>query len=132
MTTPTPFISGRTGPGSAFVSDRSGATHDRFMRLSSYLLLPLGVAVCCLLASVAANPSYAEARAIIERPVAAIALIAFIIVGMPHALIGAGSIILDYVHDARKKALALVANTIVAILIAAIWALAIALIAIFR
>ena len=33
MTSPTPFISGRTGRGEAFVSDRSGSTHDRFMRL---------------------------------------------------------------------------------------------------
>jgi succinate dehydrogenase / fumarate reductase, membrane anchor subunit len=131
MTSRTPFISGRTGPGSAFVSDRSGATHDRFMRLSSLVLLPLGVAVALVLASLVGKP-YAEARAIIEQPLPALALIAFIIIGMAHACIGAGSIIMDYVHDKRQKALALVANTIAAILIAALWAVAIGLIAASR
>ena len=129
MTSPTPFISGRTGRGSAFVSDGSGSAHDRFMRLSSWILLPLSVAVASLLASVAANPSYAEARAIIERPPAVVALIAFGLVGMAHAYVGAESIIIDYVHDARKKALAFAANKIAAILIAGLWTLAIGLIA---
>jgi len=132
MTSPTPFISGRTARGSAFVSDRSGASHDRFMRLTTWLLLPLGVAVACVLASVAANPSYAEARAIVEQPLPAVALIAFIVIGMAHAVVGAGSIIIDYVHDARKKALAFVANTIAGVLIAGVWALAVGLIAVFH
>ena len=131
MTSETPFISGRTGRGAAFVSDRSGSTHDRFMRLSAWILLPLGVAAAFVLASLAGK-SYAEARAIIEQPLPALALIAFIIIGMAHAAIGAGSIIIDYVHDDRKKALALVANTIAAILIAGLWALAIGLIAASR
>jgi succinate dehydrogenase / fumarate reductase membrane anchor subunit len=129
MTSRTPFISGRTGPGSAFVSDRSGESHDRFMRLSSWILLPLSVAVAFLLASVAANPSYPEARAIVEQPAAAIALIAFGLIGMAHAYVGAESIIIDYVHDAQKKPLAFAANKIVAILIAGLWAVAIGLIA---
>ena len=129
MNSPTPFISGRTGGGSAFVSDRSGSSHDRFMRLSSYILLPLGVAVAFLLASVAANPSYPEARAIIEQPASAVALIAFGLVGMAHAYVGAESIIIDYVHDERKKAMAFAANKIAAILIAGLWALAVGLIA---
>jgi succinate dehydrogenase / fumarate reductase membrane anchor subunit len=129
MTSPTQFISGRTGRGSAFISDRSGAAHDRFMRLSAWLLLPLGVAVSFLLASIAANPSYAEARAIIEQPAAALALIAFILVGMAHARMGAESVIMDYVHDERRKTLALAANKIAAILIAALWAGAVGLIA---
>ena len=131
MTSRTPFISGRTGPGPAFVSDRSGAAHDRFMRLSSLVLLPLGVAAAFVLASLADKP-YAEARAIVEQPLPALALIAFIILGMAHACIGAGSIVLDYVHDQRRKGLALVANTIAAILIAGLWAAAIGLIAAFR
>jgi succinate dehydrogenase / fumarate reductase membrane anchor subunit len=131
MTTRTPFISGRTGRGSAFVSDTSGCSHDRFMRISSLILLPLGVAAAFLLASLHGK-SYAEARAIVEQPLPALALIAFIIIGMAHAAIGAGSIIIDYIHDKRKKALALVANTIAAMLIAGLWALAIGLIAVFR
>ena len=131
MTSRTPFISGRTGPGSAFVSDRSGAAHDRFMRLSSLVLLPLGVAAAFVLASLAGKP-YAEARALIEQPLSALALIAFIIIGMAHACIGAGSIIIDYVHDKRQKAAAFVANTIAAVLIAGLWAAAIGLIAAFR
>jgi len=132
MTTRTPFISGRTGRGAAFVSDRSGASHDRFMRLTNWLLLPLGVAVAFVLASISANPSYAEARAIVEQPLPALALIAFIVIGIAHAVVGAGSIIIDYVHDARKKALAFVANTIAGMLIAGLWALAVGLIAAFR
>lgn len=129
MTSRTPFISGRTGPGSAFVSDRSGSSHDRFMRLSSWIMMPLSVAVAFLLASVAANPSYPEARAILGQPAAAIALIAFGLVGTAHAYVGAESIITDYVHDAQKKALAFSANKIAAILMAGVWTVAIGVIA---
>ena len=43
MTSRTEFISGRTGRGAAYVSDPSGAGHDRFMRLSARALLPLGL-----------------------------------------------------------------------------------------
>ena len=51
---------------------------------------------------------------------------------MAHAVIGAGSIIIDYVPDARKKALAFVVNTIAGVLIAAVWAVAVGLIAVFH
>jgi len=43
MTSRTEFISGRTGRGAAYVSDVSGAEHDKFMRLSAQALLPLGL-----------------------------------------------------------------------------------------
>ncbi|HXY58430.1 MAG TPA: succinate dehydrogenase, hydrophobic membrane anchor protein [Methylocystis sp.] len=122
------FISGRTGRGAAYVSDASGASHDRFMRLTARALLPLGLATAWLLARLTGD-SFEEARAELERPFPAVVLIAFIAIGAAHARLGAESIILDYVHDEALKQKALVVNTWVTRAIALAWAFAILLIA---
>jgi len=126
MTSRTQFISGRTGRGSAYVSDRSGVAHDRFMRFTSRLLLPLGVAAAFLVAALLDNSAETAVIAV-GNPMAGLALIAFILIGMAHARTGAESIIIDYVHEEKAKALADKANTIVAILIAAAWTLGLGL-----
>jgi succinate dehydrogenase / fumarate reductase membrane anchor subunit len=128
MTSRTEFISGRTGRGAAYVADRSGVAHDRFMRLSARALLPLGLLSAWFFASLAGKP-FEAARAELAHPFPAIVLIAFIVVSMLHARVGAESIILDYVHDAALKEKALLANKWASIAIAVLWTTAILLIA---
>ena len=59
----------------------------------------------------------------------AIALIAFIVVVAYHARLGVENIIEDYVHDKSLKATALLINKWLVIAIAAVWTLAIMIIA---
>lgn len=128
MSVPTHFKSGRTGQGAAYVSDHEGSVHARFMRLSSYVLAPLGVLSAWWLSGVVgATPE--GVKAVIGRPLPAIVLIAFAVIGMIHARQGATEIIEDYVHDAALKEKALRVNRIASVAIAFAWTLAIMLIA---
>ena len=128
MTSRTQFISGRTGRGSAYVSDLSGAEHDRFMRFSARILAPLGVVSAWLIAGLA-GASFEEARARLAHPIPALTLIAFITLGAFHARYGTESIITDYIHDPALKERALVVNKWALRTIPALWTLAILLIA---
>ena len=67
----TQFISGRTGRGAAYVSDASGAAHDRFMRLSAGALAPLGLLAAWYVVGLSGK-SFEEARAEIGRPFPAV------------------------------------------------------------
>ena len=128
MSAPTHFRSGRAGSGDAFVADHSGSRHARFMRLSSYALAPLGLLSAWWLAGVVGQ-SAEGLRAVIGRPFPALTLIAFAVLGMIHAREGMHEIILDYVHDPERRRLALVANRWTAAAVAAIWTVAIMIIA---
>ena len=128
MTAQTGFNSGRQGPGPAFVSDRSGSAHAAFMRLSARALAPLGALTAWYLIEIVGKP-WDAARAVLGRPLPAAALILFIIVAMLHARQGANEIIEDYVHDAALKEKARIANTWVSRAIAAVWTIAILVIA---
>lgn len=128
MSIPTHFKSGRSGPGAAFVSDHEGTPHARFMRLSSYALAPLGVLAAWWLAGIAGK-TLEGVRAEIGRPIPAIVLISFAVLGMFHAYHGMNEIIIDYVHDPALKQQAQTANKCAAIAIAAAWTLAILVIA---
>ena len=128
MTSRTEFISGRTGRGADYVSDVSGAEHDRFMRLSARALLPLGLLAAWFIVGLSGK-SFEAARAEIGRPFPALALILFIAIAAPHARKGVESIIEDYVHDAAQKEQALLVNKWASIALALLWTLAIFLIA---
>jgi succinate dehydrogenase / fumarate reductase membrane anchor subunit len=128
MSVPTHFKSGRAGEGDAFVSDHAGSRHARFMRLSSYALAPLGLLSAWWLSGVVGQ-SAEGLRAVIGRPFPALTLIAFASLGMIHAREGMHEIILDYIHDPGLKRLALAANKGMAAGVAAIWTLAIMIIA---
>lgn len=128
MAIATHFKSGRTGRGDAFVSDRSGSPHARFMRLTSYALMPVGALSAWFLMGIAGKPLEAV-RAEIGRPFPAIVLILFAVIGMIHARQGMNEIIEDYVHDEALKAKALEANKWSAYVIAAVWVIAILFIA---
>lgn len=128
MTFRTNFISGRTGRGAAYTSNSSGAEHDKFMRMTSFALAPLGLLAVWFIVGLAGK-SFEAARAEIGRPAPALALILFIAVAAPHARQGVETIIEDYVHDATQKEIALRVNKWVSIAMAALWTLAILLIA---
>lgn len=128
MSVPTHFKSGRSGQGAAYVSDHEGSAHARFMRLSSYALAPLGVLSAWWLAGLVGE-TLEGVKAEIGRPIPAIVLIAFAVIGMIHARQGMTEIIEDYVHDAALKEKALYWNRIASIAIAGVWTFAIMLIA---
>jgi succinate dehydrogenase hydrophobic membrane anchor protein len=128
VTSQSRFISGRTGRGAAYSSDASGAAHDKFMRFTAVLLAPLGLLAGWFLARLTGMP-YEAARAELAHPLPALSLIAFAVVSMPHARMGAESIIIDYVHDPKLKELALTANKWLAIAVAVLWTLTIMVVA---
>jgi succinate dehydrogenase / fumarate reductase, membrane anchor subunit len=128
MTLPPAFRSGRIGRGAAYTADRSGSTHTKIIRISAFLLAPLGVLALWFIAE-AVGKSFEGVRAEIGRPFPAFVLIAFICVAMYHARMGADNIIDDYVHDEALKTKALAANKWLAVAICALWALSIFIIA---
>ncbi|MEF3365158.1 succinate dehydrogenase, hydrophobic membrane anchor protein [Methylocystis sp. 9N] len=128
MTIATHFKSERKGRGEAYVSDHAGSHHALFMRRTSYALAPLGVLAAWFLLGAAGKP-LDGVRAEIGRPLPALVLIAFAAIGMLHARQGMNEIIEDYVHDEALKAKALAANKWIAFAVAAIWVVAILIIA---
>jgi succinate dehydrogenase / fumarate reductase membrane anchor subunit len=128
MTVTTRFKSGRTGRGEAYVSDHSGSPHARFMRLTSYALIPLGALSAWWILGLAGK-TLEGVRAEVGRPLPALVLLAFGVIGMIHARLGMDEIIEDYVHDEALKARALLANTWASRAIAALWVVAILIIA---
>lgn len=128
MSVPTHFNSGRTGAGKKFVADASGSAHARFMRLSSYVLTPLGILATWWLVGLVGLP-IDRVREEIGHPFPALVLIAFAALGMIHAREGMHEIILDYVHDAELKQKAIKANKIISIAIVAIWVVSLMFIA---
>jgi succinate dehydrogenase / fumarate reductase membrane anchor subunit len=128
MTSLPAFKSGRTGRGAAYVADRSGSKHTKIVRISAFLLAPLGVLALWFIAG-AVGKSYEGVRAAIGRPFPAFVLIAFIVVAIYHARLGADNIIEDYVHDESLKAKAMAANKWFAVAIGLIWSLSVLAIA---
>ena len=128
MTIATHFKSERKGRGDAYDSDHSGSHQALFMRRTSYALAPLGALSAWFLLGVAGKP-LEGVRAEIGRPFPALVLIAFAVIAMLHARQGMNEIIEDYVHDEALKAKAFVANKWIALAVAAIWVVAILIIA---
>jgi succinate dehydrogenase membrane anchor subunit len=87
---------------------RSGMREDWLMRLTSVALIPLTIAFVWLLLSLLSK-DYNGARAELSRPVPAIVMMLFVLVGIYHMQIGMRSILLDYVPG-RAREWALMAN----------------------
>jgi len=124
----TNFISGRSGQGASYVSDRSGSPHARFLHLTSYALMPLGPLAAWYLAK-ASGAGLEGVKAAIGHPFPALVLVAFVAIAMPHARAGMDEIITDYVREPRLKEQALIWNRRVTIAVAAAWILGVMLIA---
>jgi succinate dehydrogenase / fumarate reductase, membrane anchor subunit len=95
---------------------RSGMREDWFMRLTSVALVPLTVAFVWLLMSLLAK-DYNGVRAELGRPIPAIVVMLFVLVGIYHMQLGMRSIIADYVHGHARE-WALMANLFFAALLA--------------
>ena len=89
-------------------SARSGAQENWLMRLSSAALIPLTIAFIWVMLSLLSK-DYEGVRKDLGRPLPAIIVMLFVLVGVYHMQIGMRSIVLDYVHG-RAKEWALMAN----------------------
>jgi succinate dehydrogenase / fumarate reductase membrane anchor subunit len=86
-------------------SARSGMREDWLMRLTSVALVPLTIAFVWLLLSLLAK-DYNGVRAELGRPLPAILMMLFVLVGIYHMQLGMRSVIADYVSGhAREWAL---------------------------
>ncbi|HLW89988.1 MAG TPA: succinate dehydrogenase, hydrophobic membrane anchor protein [Roseiarcus sp.] len=89
-------------------SARSGAQENWLMRLTSAALIPLTVAFVWVMMSLLSK-DYNGVRAELGRPLPAVIVMLFVLVGIYHMQIGMRSIILDYLHG-QSKEWALMAN----------------------
>ncbi len=89
-------------------SARSGAQESWLMRVTSAALIPLTIAFIWVLLSLLSK-DYNGVRAELGRPLPAIIVMLFVLVGIYHMQIGMRSIIFDYLHG-RAKEWALVGN----------------------
>ena len=85
-----------------------GAQESWLTRVTSAALIPLTIAFVWLMLSLL-DKDYDGVRAALGRPLPAIVLLLFTLVGVYHMQIGMRSIILDYV-DGRAREWALIAN----------------------
>ncbi len=89
-------------------SARSGAHENWLLRVTSAALIPLTVAFIWVLLSLLSK-DYNGVRAALGRPLPAIIVMLFTLVGIYHMQIGIRSSILDYLHG-RAKEWALMVN----------------------
>lgn len=113
------------GHGSA----KSGTGHFINQRFTGIMLVPLVFLFMCFLVTLVTADSYAEIAHKLGNPFWATALIAFILVGFYHGVLGMQVIIEDYVHNEMQKMLLLVALRGVAGFLAILGVLSVLLIA---
>jgi succinate dehydrogenase / fumarate reductase membrane anchor subunit len=128
MTSYTPFESGRTKGGAAFMADRSGSRHTKIMRLSARALAPLGFLSMWFIAG-SLGKSYEAVRAELGRPFPSLVMIAFVMIALYHARLGMDTIIEDYVHDKGLAEKALLINKWLTLGVGVVWVFSILLIA---
>lgn len=78
-------------------SAKDGTHHFIIQRLTALALVPLSIWIV-FLALTLMNADYAQARAIVHQPFAAIWLAAFVIAAFWHAQLGLQVVIEDYMH----------------------------------
>jgi succinate dehydrogenase / fumarate reductase membrane anchor subunit len=78
-------------------SAKDGTHHFLVQRITALALVPLGIWIVFLALTVM-HADYAQARAIVHQPFAAIWLAAFVIATFWHAQLGLQVVIEDYVH----------------------------------
>ena len=90
-------------------SARSGTHHLWMMRVTSAALVPLTIAFVILVVSLLGK-DYQAARAVLASPLAAIALLLFVLTGIYHMMLGMQTIIEDYVHGEHARSAAVTGN----------------------
>src|SRR5580693_4133712 len=78
-------------------SARLGAEDNWRMRVTSLALVPLSLAFVVLVLTLL-HKDYNGARAVVGEPLAAVALLLFVLAGVFHAELGMRSVIVDYLH----------------------------------
>ena len=103
---------------------RSGNGHFWHQRVTSVAGVPLTIALLMIITALLGR-SHAAVVQILGSPIVAIIMLLFIINTAYHMWIGMQEIILDYVHEARWKFLALMANTffVISVSLASIYAI---------
>ncbi len=95
---------------------RTGTTDAWIVHVTAVALVPLTLGFVWLMLDLL-RKDYNGVRAELSRPIPAILLLAFVLVGIVHMELGMRSIIIDYVGG-QSRAWALVANTCFAVLLA--------------
>ena len=103
---------------------RSDTGHFWHQRVTSVAGVPLTIALLMIITALLGR-SHAAVVQILGSPIVAIIMLLFIINTAYHMWIGMQEIILDYVHEARWKFLALMANTffVISVSLASIYAI---------
>ena len=103
---------------------RSGTGHFWHQRVTSVAGVPLTIALLMIITALLGR-SHAAVVQILGSPIVAIIMLLFIINTAYHMWIGMQEIILDYVHEARWKFLALMANTffVISVSLASVYAI---------
>jgi len=103
---------------------RSGTGHFWHQRVTSVAGVPLTIALLMIITALLGR-SHAAVVQILGSPIVAIIMLLIIINTAYHMWIGMQEIILDYVHEARWKFLALMANTffVISVSLASIYAI---------
>ncbi len=103
-------------------SARVGAEENWLQHVTSVALIPLTIAFAWLVLTLL-HKDYNGVRAELGRPLPAIVLVLFVLVGLYHMQIGLRAIILDYVHGhAREWALMITAFFAAAVGLACVYA----------
>jgi succinate dehydrogenase membrane anchor subunit len=88
----------------------TGTGHFWHQRVTSVAGIPLTIALLVIVVSLLGR-SHAAVVQILGSPIVAIIMLLFIINSVYHMWIGMQEIILDYVHEEKRKFLSLMANT---------------------
>lgn len=91
-------------------SAREGTGHFWITRISGVALIPLSLFAVGLVFSLIGK-GHAEVLAILGRPVVAVPLILFVIIGLEHMRLGIQESIADYIHGDLLKVVVLMLNT---------------------
>jgi succinate dehydrogenase / fumarate reductase, membrane anchor subunit len=103
---------------------RSGTGHFWYQRVTSVAGVPSTIGLLLIITALLGR-SHAAVVQILGSPLVAMVMLLFIINTAYHMWIGMQEIILDYVHEARWKFLALMANTffVISVSLASIYAI---------
>jgi len=95
-----------------------GTGHFWITRISGVALIPLSLFAVGLAFSLIGR-NHAEVLAVLGRPVVAVPLILFVVIGAEHMRLGIQESIMDYIHGDLLKVVVLMLNTAFCLLLAA-------------